>query len=82
MAPKRSPSSLDAHRDTPPNDIPIAPRPGDNQACCRLLFLFNLGYPRGHLVEGVAPCKIGRCFSIDRSDLDKFIDGRLRERAS
>jgi hypothetical protein len=36
------------------NPVADNPSTGDNQAGCRLLFMFSLGNSTGHLVEGVA----------------------------
>lgn len=81
MVRKKSPSSLDAHRDTQAN-VSIAPRlvtikQAAAYCSCSVWAIRDVIWSRE-----LPACKIGKRYLIDRGDLDRFIDARLRERAS
>ena len=80
MARKKSPSSLEAHCE-PQANISIAPRlvtikQAASYCSCSVWAIRDVIWSRE-----LPACKIGKRYLIDRGDLDRFIDARLRERA-
>jgi excisionase family DNA binding protein len=80
MIRKKSPSSLDGHRDTQAN-ISIPPRlvtikEAASYCSCSVWAIRDVTWSRE-----LPACRIGRRYLIDRGDLDRFIDARLRERS-